>query len=583
MDSEDDPAVQVITSDKRSISYAEMRDRVLRAQFGDVWSQSLTDDEQYDVEAGLWQASSASAHRSAEEKAKKIQWRHNWADTWLAENGLVDPIRRQLGLEIPPIPMKKFESAFCPVFGRSPENDAELDLRGGLERAYEEQAAYAKDSQIFAATPWAPPKILTLDQAKNFLGDEPRPYLASVVDLMAFGEPLPDKIRAMLHLLSGQHDRDARTATCKALASEGRPVEKITAERRRAARALFEAARRAEKPIFVGSCDRQVDQSIPPHYFDIPRNLGHEDNSISTDMAVCADDPRWQKQFDAEVGNKPPPWLNVRLADTRWFIDWLASQGLEYREDSLQPEMATMGEHVEPCMLAPLESQDDTGLIPLCAALHWIMTSSGTELKRLDDEDAWASAVAELRPLLTNKGFEVIGLPGIGGLAEVIPSSAFALINIPPPFPGGNFLLSSPSSIDCSPYYDEEHWNKHFNDKLYVTGRPGPAWTHLKVSKADILGRWPRLAGDGAHSPKDPSKAAPKAAGANVKKWLVGMMKQSPTIRRNKDQLFSDARERFGADMSRRSFDKAYTDAIDQVPGCKWNAQGRTRGGRSKT
>jgi hypothetical protein len=77
--------------------------------------------------------------------------------------------------------------------------------------------------------------------------------------------------------------------------------------------------------VFIGSLDRQTDQWIPSEYFDVPRALADEDNSISTDLAITADDPRWRKQFDAEVENRPQPWLSVRV-DGRWFIDWLACQ-----------------------------------------------------------------------------------------------------------------------------------------------------------------------------------------------------------------------------------------------------------------
>jgi hypothetical protein len=88
------------------------------------------------------------------------------------------------------------------------------------------------------------------------------------------------------------------------------------------------------------------------------------------------------------------------------------------------------------------------------------------------------------------------------------------------------------------------------------------------------LGRAPPSVAES--SQQDPSGAVPRVAVANVKNWLISLMKQSPTVRRNKDELFREARERFGANISRRSFDNTYTGAIDQVPGCKWNTQGRT-------
>jgi hypothetical protein len=312
-----------------TISYVEARDRVGHAWFGNVFGLSLTEDERYDLEAGPWQASSAAAHRSADEKAKKIEWRRNQVDAWLADNGLIDPIRRQHGLDPLPISMKKFEAAFLPVFGEPDDLRGVLEqayggtLRGELERAAADQSSYAEALQILA-TPWSPPEGLSPDQAKRVLGDEPRPFLTNVVDLLAFGEPLPDKIQQLLGLLFRQKDHSPRTETCNAIAAEGYNVKSIAAERMRAAAALFERARRNEKPVFIGSYDRQIDQWIQPHYFDIPRNLGHEDNSISTDPTVCVDDPRWQMQYDSERENKPMHWLNVRV-DGKWFFSRLGS------------------------------------------------------------------------------------------------------------------------------------------------------------------------------------------------------------------------------------------------------------------
>src|SRR5262245_20019111 len=168
---------------------------------------------------------------------------------------------------------------------------------------------------------------------------------------------------------------------------------------------------------------------------------------------------------------------------------------LEPMEGEYVPYEATSSEYVEPFMLEPMEGGDGAGYVPLCVALHWIMTGSGSIRVRLDYATAWASAVAELRPVIAS-GELVIGLPGGGGLPEVIPGTAFAVIKVLPPLhsPIADILLSSPSHIDCSCYLGEENWTKHFNDRLYVTGKPGPAWTHLQVRQSEILSRWPRPA-----------------------------------------------------------------------------------------
>ena len=219
-------------------------------------------------------------------------------------------------------------------------------IKGELERASADQSAYARAPQI-RRTPWSPPEGLTLDQALAVIGDEPRPFLAIIVDLLAFGAPLPEKTYQLLGLLSRRNDRDVRSETCKVLAVEGYPVEKVTSERMRAATALFEGVRRAEKPVLVGSIDHHGDQSIPPNYFDVPRNLGFEDNTIATDLASIVDDPRWQKQFDAERENKPAPWVNVRV-DFKWFMGWLTSQLVKVASIDGLPALANEGTPVVP-------------------------------------------------------------------------------------------------------------------------------------------------------------------------------------------------------------------------------------------
>jgi hypothetical protein len=49
-------------------------------------------------------------------------------------------------------------------------------------------------------------------------------------------------------------------------------------------------------------------------------------------------------------------------------------------------------EHVEPFMLEPIERAGTAGYVPLCVALHWIMTSGGVTRVRagLGDRDGRA-------------------------------------------------------------------------------------------------------------------------------------------------------------------------------------------------
>src|SRR6185312_4828718 len=170
-----------------------------------------------------------------------------------------------------------------------------------------------------------------------------------------------------------------------------------------------------------GSHDRHKDESIPPHYFDLPRNLGFEDNSIATDLAAIVDDPRWQRQFDAEREHKPLPWFNVRV-EAQWLLGWFASQ-MEEMEDT-----TAAFEYVEPFMLEPMMADGTAGLVPLGVVIAWIMTKAGTQRVRLDDQEAWAAAVAELLPFLADETFKVRGFSETAD--NDVPSSIFALIDI---------------------------------------------------------------------------------------------------------------------------------------------------------
>jgi hypothetical protein len=127
------------------------------------------------------------------------------------------------------------------------------------------------------------------------------------------------------------------------------------------------------------------------------------------------------------------------------------------------------------------------GYIPLCSALHWIMTEGGRLDRNLEDIGSWERSVDQLLPLITTGAVEVLGVPDGGGLSEKIPSHCFAGVQVPPPVSESWSIPYDAPWISCAPYTDEEHWQKIFNDEFFVR-RDGPAaWTHLQVKKADVL------------------------------------------------------------------------------------------------
>jgi hypothetical protein len=100
-------------------------------------------------------------------------------------------------------------------------------------------------------------------------------------------------------------------------------------------------------------------------------------------------------------------------------------------ESSQRAAIPTDGTHlVEPFMLEPMANPVPTGYVPLCAALHWIMTSGGMRPVAMDDETAWTASVEKLFPLICGGDIELIGLPCGQPLTERIPGHALTLVSV---------------------------------------------------------------------------------------------------------------------------------------------------------
>ena len=215
-------------------------------------------------------------------------------------------------------------------------------------------------------------------------------------------------------------------------------------------------------------------------------------------------------------------------------------------------------------MLEPMTAPYLAGYVPLCVALHWIMTNGGTLAVRLGDRQAWTAAVAKLHPLICGGEIEVIGLPRAGSLTEPLPGSALALVKVLAPLQTsiGDILLDAPSHIDCSFFCGQELWAKSFNDKLYQTGKPTPAWTHLQVNKAHVWARWPK-------------PGAVAKAEAACSQWLMDQMRQSPTRRpKSKEAFWQEARTRFHR-LGKLQFIRAWNKAIGEAGASAWSRAGR--------
>lgn len=71
---------------------------------------------------------------------------------------------------------------------------------------------------------------------------------------------------------------------------------------------------------------------------------------------------------------------------------------------------------VEPYMLEPMTRAGAAGYVPLCSAVHWIMTEAGQHVRHLEDSKMWKASVGKLLPLISTNEVQIIGTPISGGL-----------------------------------------------------------------------------------------------------------------------------------------------------------------------
>ena len=213
-------------------------------------------------------------------------------------------------------------------------------------------------------------------------------------------------------------------------------------------------------------------------------------------------------------------------------------------------------------MLEPIMRAGTEGLVPLCVAIHWIMTSGGTNQTPFDDREAWDGACRKLFAFIVSGEIGLIGTPWDGSLSGQIPGYALATIKILSPVNGSisDFCLNEPSFIDCSTYFDGKFW-EDFNDKLFLPGQPRASWTQLQVKKSDILGRWPRPV------PKVPAQQL-------CLEWLKDEILKSPDSRPRSRQTFFEEAKMTCAGLGRRQFNRAWDIAVSEPHALAWKKPG---------
>jgi hypothetical protein len=218
---------------------------------------------------------------------------------------------------------------------------------------------------------------------------------------------------------------------------------------------------------------------------------------------------------------------------------------------------------IEPYMLKLISDPGNSGYIPLCAAIQWIMTDSGKRSVTMDDP-LWLASVRKLWPAICTGEIELIGLQTSQTMTARIPGHSLALINVLPPLHDriGEILLTAPSHVACTPYVDADHWLRDFNDQIYETGQASPTWTHLQVRKSHLLDRWP----------KSPSLSNVEQ---DCYRLLIQQMQNSPSTRpRPRAEIWADAKGQLPA-LAKRQFDRAWMRAISDSGAKGWSKAGR--------
>lgn len=140
------------------------------------------------------------------------------------------------------------------------------------------------------------------------------------------------------------------------------------------------------------------------------------------------------------------------------------------------------------CMIEPMMRVENAGYVPFSSAVLWVMTNGGNDKKDLLDSEGWNEAVTRLLPFLSTGEIQAVGVPAIGGPPETVPSVIFAGVLVEGPLRDSlDILVSDTSWIGTFPFIDKEHWERGFNDQVFLRKATPAAWTRLQVKKNDVL------------------------------------------------------------------------------------------------
>jgi len=141
---------------------------------------------------------------------------------------------------------------------------------------------------------------------------------------------------------------------------------------------------------------------------------------------------------------------------------------------SITHQRAELVDHtvIDEGMIEPLASEGTNGFVPLCVALHWIMTKGGALRLTVDDQEAWDTACEKLFPLIHEGTIGLLGRRSGRPPVEKIAGYSLALVKIVRPLNVSiDAILSNDAYIWCTVFGGTEHWRSDYNDELHLDGR----------------------------------------------------------------------------------------------------------------
>ncbi len=107
--------------------------------------------------------------------------------------------------------------------------------------------------------------------------------------------------------------------------------------------------------------------------------------------------------------------------------------------------------------------------------------------------------------------------------------------------------------------------------EAYPTGFSDRAakWNNLRFERKGVLEIWPDLTKDDSSSKTMSSISTEK----NCQKWLIKLMQNNSRRDRTNDQLYSEAKDKFGG-LVRRAFDRAKREAVKETGNTNWIQSG---------